>query len=575
MRPLFLLTLLSATPAFAGITYTCDPNVEAKHAGTCTYLNSTIAPLYTNTFSNVNASIYVVYGSTGLGSSLYGLTFTTYSSYVAGLTSASQASGNAAQAAAVKALNAVDTAVYGNFSVAITSALARALNLQGPGGIAPSGNFCLNPGTGACYDGIITITNDPSTVIFFRTGNEGSTAYDFYSIVEHETDEILGTSSCINTTNPLSNGCQSNTLAAVDLFRYQSAGNLVLISTTPGAYFSYDGGVTNGANGKIYNTLANGDDYSDFVSSNPCQSKQSVQDALGCPGFDGGLDITNDGGAEINILNALGYSLVGQKTPPPPAAPALTNVLNGATGQSTMAASTYVAIYGSNLSSDSKGRTWAAADFIAGPNNTLKMPTSLDGTTVTVNGLPAYVEYVSGTQLNIVTPASLAAGSSVPVVVSVNGTPSATFNIAVQNLAPSFFAWSPSTPDAGKYLIAQHLNGTNVGKVGLFPGTPANFTTPAKPNETIQLYGTGFGPTNPPIAAGIETDKTYNLSPTPTATVGGINANVVFAGLIQTLSQVYQFDITIPANAPNGDLPLVVNVNGVNSFSGLITVQGP
>ncbi len=259
----------------------------------------------------------------------------------------------------------------------------------------------------------------------------------------------------------------------------------------------------------------------------------------------------------------------GASTP----APAISSALNAATAQTTIAASTYVALYGTGLSTTNPGRTWTAADFTANSNGTQSMPTSLDGTTVTVGGVPAYVEYVSPTQLNIVTPATPATGNGVPVVVSLNGQPSAVFSVTLQNLAPSFFAWSPSTADFGKYLIAQHANYSNVGKVGLFPGTPAAFTTPAVPGETILLYGTGFGPTSPPIAAGIETNQIYNLSPTPTATLGGIPATVSFAGLIPPDSEVYQFDIVIPLSAPNGDLPLVVNVNGTLSYSGLITVQ--
>jgi uncharacterized protein (TIGR03437 family) len=253
----------------------------------------------------------------------------------------------------------------------------------------------------------------------------------------------------------------------------------------------------------------------------------------------------------------------------------ITAVVNAATLQGTMAGSTYVAIGGTNLSTTSPGRTWAPADFNANSNGTLNIPTSLDGTTVTVGGVPAYVEYVSPGQVNIITPATPATGNGVPVVVSVNGQPSAAFSITLQNLAPSFFAWSPSTADFGKYLVAQHsANYTNVGKVGLFPGTPATFTTPAKPGETIILYGTGFGPTSPLIPPGIESLTTnYSLSPTPTATVGGISAPVVFAGVVATLSDVYQFDVTIPLSAPTGDLPLIVNVSGTLSASGLITVQ--
>jgi uncharacterized protein (TIGR03437 family) len=208
-------------------------------------------------------------------------------------------------------------------------------------------------------------------------------------------------------------------------------------------------------------------------------------------------------------------------------------------------------------------------------NGTLNMPTSLDGTSVTIGGAPAYINYISPGQINIITPPNVT-GTDLPVVVTLDGQASVTFNVTIQNLAPSFFTWQPGTPDFGKYLVAQHANGTNVGKVGLFPGTPASFTTPAGPGETIILYGTGFGPTSPPIANGIETDKVYSLSPAPTFAFGGSTAEpVAFGGLIPPLSQVYQFNVTIPSNAPNGDSPLVVTINGVQSVSGLITVQGP
>ncbi len=110
------------------------------------------------------------------------------------------------------------------------------------------------------------------------------------------------------------------------MFRYNSAATLALNGTyagddeaLAGAYFSYNGGTTNGADGvggtsKVYNTDANGDDYADFVSSSPCQTNQAIQDAEGCPGEDAGLTILNDGGAEINLLNAVGYDIV---TPEP------------------------------------------------------------------------------------------------------------------------------------------------------------------------------------------------------------------------------------------------------------------
>jgi hypothetical protein len=172
-------------------------------------------------------------------------------------------------------------------------------------GTTTGGSLCT-VGTTGCYNGIITITNDPSTLLYYRNGVQNPDSYDFYSVVEHETDEVLGTASCIDTTGAsLANGCSNNAASAVDLFRY-NAGARVFIDTTTGAYFSYDGGATNGAGGAVYNTLANGNDYADFLTG--CPTSPRIQDGTGCPGF-GGLDITNDGGAEITILDAVGYNL--------------------------------------------------------------------------------------------------------------------------------------------------------------------------------------------------------------------------------------------------------------------------
>ncbi|MES1258053.1 MAG: hypothetical protein ABUS51_06470, partial [Acidobacteriota bacterium] len=39
------------------------------------------------------------------------------------------------------------------------------------------------------------------------------------------------------------------------------------------------------------------------------------------------------------------------------------------------------------------------------------------------------------------------------------------------------------------------------------------------------------------------------------------------------LASVYQFNVTLPASLPNGDLPLIITVDGVGSIAGLITIQ--
>jgi hypothetical protein len=320
----------------SGIQYTCDPSVTAA---TCDYLNTTVAGYYNSTFTNANASIYITFGSTGLGQSSGYDNYVTYDQYVSALNSNTNKSG--VQTAALSALNTYDATPYGSNYVEITIALATALGLGpdaangGLTGTTANGVACT-PGAQGCYNAVIVVSDTPDTFYYDNLGGtEPADEFDFYGVVQHETDEVLGTSSCITTQGPsLSDGCDSGapagtgTPSAVDLFRYSSAGELVLdssVSTTPGAYFSFNGGSTNGAKGvggtpKVYNTLNNGDDYADYLSSTPdCGTDEAIQDAEGCPGEDMGLTILNDGKSEITILNAVGFDVPGGATMTSPA----------------------------------------------------------------------------------------------------------------------------------------------------------------------------------------------------------------------------------------------------------------
>jgi hypothetical protein len=195
--------------------------------------------------------------------------------------------------------------------VALTSALNAALGLGGGIGINTSDGSCTL-GTSGCYNGVITISNSQS--LFYRSGSQNPNSYDFYSVVEHETDEILGTSSCLTTTSSgtagTSAGCANGGagVSPADLFRYASPGVRSYLSSANGsaAYFSINGGVTDIAN---YNNSPNGDDYGDWDSL-----AIRVQNAVGTPGV-GNVDITNDGGSEIAVLDAVGYNLVPAPEP--------------------------------------------------------------------------------------------------------------------------------------------------------------------------------------------------------------------------------------------------------------------
>jgi uncharacterized protein (TIGR03437 family) len=199
-------------------------------------------------------------------------------------------------------------------------------------------------------------------------------------------------------------------------------------------------------------------------------------------------------------------------------------------------------------------RIWQTADFL---NN--KMPTQLDGAGVTVNGASAYIYYVSPSQINALTPPDAIAGP-VNVVVTNNGISSTPF--VAQTLSASFFVFD------GTHVVATHLDGTDIGPSTLYPG----LTTPAMPGETIVIYGNGFGPTSSPVVRGA-VSQSGTLSPTPVITIGGIQANVRFAGLNGTPGE-FQFNVDVPANVADGDLPLTAIYNGVTTQSSvMLTVQ--
>ena len=250
--------------------------------------------------------------------------------------------------------------------------------------------------------------------------------------------------------------------------------------------------------------------------------------------------------------------------------PTITSIVNSASFQPTYAPGTFVSIFGTGLAGTT--RPWSISDF-AGGN---RLPTSLDGVSVKVNGVSAYVEYVSSTQLNIVIPDFLNAvfAPGFQVTVSSAGKPDATAWINVQQAAPAIFTWTTGTADNAKYVVAQHGSDfTNVGKVGLFPQQAANFTTPARANEVIVLYGTGIGPTKALFSSGLIADKGYPLAADAKATLDGNPIEVQYCGLVAGLADIYQVNIKLPANVTPGDHQLVIGVNGVNSASGLITVQ--
>ena len=233
------------------------------------------------------------------------------------------------------------------------------------------------------------------------------------------------------------------------------------------------------------------------------------------------------------------------------------SVTNAAQPSAGIAANTYITIKGNNLAPTK--RSWAIADFGATGK---ALPTSLDGVTVTVNGEPAYIIYISPVQINLLTPTDLPPGGDITVQMSDSTLTSSIVSVTAQAVAPSFFL-----ADTAGHVAAVH---TNFSRVGTATSSPVG--TPAAPGEVIVLYGNGFGATSPAAVNGQVLAGPAPMVVKPTITFNGISAEVVFAGL--TATGLYQFNVRVPTGLPDGDARVAATAGGVTSPAGpLITIR--
>jgi len=231
-------------------------------------------------------------------------------------------------------------------------------------------------------------------------------------------------------------------------------------------------------------------------------------------------------------------------------------LVNGASFQPGIVPNAWFTIAGTNLSTVTD--TWANA-VIDG-----NLPESLDGVRVSVGGQPAYIYYVSPGQIDALAP-NLNPGNVSVTVTNSLGT-SAPVTAIAQMVQPAFFQW-------GSYAVATRTDFTIAAKNGTFPGVT---TVPAKPGDTIILWGTGFGPTTPPMPQGVAVPSgtIYRTLSPVTVTVGNAIVNVLYAVLAPGSAGLYQVAIQMPAATANGDYAVVATISGAQSPSNvLIAVQ--
>jgi adhesin/invasin len=217
--------------------------------------------------------------------------------------------------------------------------------------------------------------------------------------------------------------------------------------------------------------------------------------------------------------------------------PVVQSLVSSATFQSGgMAAGSIATVFGLNLSTAAMTAT------------TLPLPLTLAGASATIGGVAAPLYYVSPTQVNLEVPSGLPAGPTQLRFTARGATVS--YPVLIVGSFPSIFL-------VGSYAAAIDSDGTINGSGSGFGAAIAG--------SYVSIYMTGGGTVN--------SDNT--LQAAVQASIGGLPATVLYAGLNPYLIGVDQINLSVPSGLASGDYPVTIYFNGNKSNSPLLRVTQP
>ncbi len=213
-----------------------------------------------------------------------------------------------------------------------------------------------------------------------------------------------------------------------------------------------------------------------------------------------------------------------------------------------------VAIFGSGLAAG-----LSQADSVP-------LSTSMANVSVSFGGTPAPLLFVSPNQVNAQLPWEAlpqgAASGSLNVVVTFNGNASQPKTVQLAQFSPAIFTF-PGT-GLGPAVAVNSADGSVSQPDGLVPGVSAH---PASRGSIIIIYANGLGPVNPPAQNGAPSLDTLRRTTTnPVVLIGGVAADLLFAGMSPQFPGVNQVNARVPATAPIGNaVPLQLQVGGLTT----------
>ncbi|HHN73210.1 MAG TPA: hypothetical protein ENK13_03885, partial [Thermopetrobacter sp.] len=184
-------------------------------------------------------------------------------------------------------------------------------------------------------------------------------------------------------------------------------------------------------------------------------------------------------------------------------------------------------------------------------------PTTLAGVTVSANGIDVPLVFVSPTQINFQLPVEIQPGEA-ELVVKFGDAASEPHRFQVSRAAPGIFFNRTQA-------LVTNQDGTLNGPLA-----------PAPRGSVVVVWVTGIGPTDPPTTTNMPAPVSplYRAVSEHSATIGGMDAPVQFLGLTPGFIGLGQANVTVP-DVPDGDHPLVITIDGIQSNAPMISVGGP
>jgi uncharacterized protein (TIGR03437 family) len=211
-----------------------------------------------------------------------------------------------------------------------------------------------------------------------------------------------------------------------------------------------------------------------------------------------------------------------------------------------LAPGSYITIFGTALSDATQ------------VESTTSLPVALSDVSVSFDGgglsLPGHIAFVSPGQINVQIPWEFQGQSSVAMKVTVSALPSNVYTVPLAPVSPGVFAIVDATS-----------------------GSVVTAGTPVKRGDALVIYANGLGAVSNQPASGEPSpgppQPLAASSVNPSVTIGGSTATLIFSGLTPGSVGLYQVNVTVPGDAPTGNQPLVIALNGINSKATSVLVQ--